>query len=118
MASTVCHVEYPSEDLEVSRKFAEGLFGWEFRPFGDRMMVFSTAAGHIGGFMKGSKPAARMCPGVSYIVDDLDASLEKAQALGGRIGDEKHPVPGVGYYASVIAPDGNEFGMVQFTEQG
>lgn len=115
MSSTVCHIEYPSEDFASSQKFCEAMFGWEFRSFGEDMMVFSVDGNHIGGFSKKPRATGPMCPEVCYKVDDVDVKVEQAIALGGRVSAEKHPVPGVGFYASVLAPDGNEFGMVQFT---
>ena len=113
-----CHIEYQSQDLASSQRFCEAIFGWQFRQFGDSMVVFGTGEKHIGGFMKGERPTSRMSPGVSYQVKSLDDAIAKAQSLGASVGDAKHPVPGVGFYASIIAPDGNEFGMVEFTEQG
>jgi predicted enzyme related to lactoylglutathione lyase len=118
MASTVCHIEYKSDDLSVSQKFCEAAFGWEFRAFGDAMVVFSADGGHIGGFVKGERPNGKASPEVCYKVESLDSFLEHVKSLGASDGNAKHPVPGVGWYASVVAPDGNEFGVVEFTEQG
>jgi predicted enzyme related to lactoylglutathione lyase len=118
MASTVCHIEYKSEDLIISQRFCEAAFGWEFRSFGDSMVVFSSENGHIGGFVKGHRPGGKACPEVCYKVDSLDDFLVHAKSLGAIDGNPKHAVPGVGWYASVVAPDGNEFGLVEFTEQG
>lgn len=114
---TVCHIEYPSEDLARSQEFCEKIFGWQFRQFGDSMIVFSAGDGHIGGFAKGSRATGRMVPAVCYKVSDLDATLAQAQGLGAEVVDAKHPVPGVGQYASFKAPDGNEFGIVQFDSE-
>ena len=113
---TVCHIEYNTEDLARSQKFGEEAFGWEFRSFGDEMVVFNTPEGHIGGFVKGDRPEGRSNPKVSYKVESIDASLAKAISLGATVAYAKKSVPGVGWYASVQAPDGNEFGMVEFTE--
>jgi predicted enzyme related to lactoylglutathione lyase len=118
MASTVCHIEYKSEDLAASQKFCEAFFGWDFRSFGDSMVVFGTPEGNIGGDVKGERASGKANPEVCYKVESVDAALTQAQSLGASMGNPKHPVPGVGWYASVIAPDGNEFGLVEFTEQG
>lgn len=115
---TVCHIEYSSADLEVSRRFGERAFGWDFRPFGDDMMVFGTSEGHIGGFMKGSRPPGKADPEVCYKVESVDEFLAHAGSLGASVVSGKKPVPGVGWYASILAPDGNVFGVVEFTEQG
>lgn len=119
MAScTVCHIEYRSADLAESQRFGEQAFGWEFRQFGDSMIVFGTPEGHIGGFVKGERPEGRMHPEVDYKVESIDGFLEKVSGLGAVVVSEKRPVPGVGWYASILAPDGNEFGLVEFTDRG
>jgi predicted enzyme related to lactoylglutathione lyase len=118
MAHTVCHIEYRTEDLAASQKFCETMFGWDFRAFGDSMVVFGTPEGHIGGFVKGERSSGKANPEVCYSVDALDDFVEKAKSHGATVGNEKHPVPGVGWYASIIGPDGNEFGLVEFTEKG
>ena len=115
MASKVCHIEYPTEDLAASQKFCEAIFGWEFRSFGDGMVVFGIAGDHIGGFSKGPRVTARACPEVSYAVSSVDSTIGQAQGLGAKVAAEKREVPGVGWYASIVAPDGNEFGLVEFT---
>ncbi len=115
---TVCHIEYKSEDLKASQRFCEQAFGWEFRSFGDDMVVFNTPEGHIGGFVKGARPQGRPSPEVSYRVDSVDSFVQAATPLGASIVTEKRPVPGVGFYASIQAPDGNEFGLVEFTDRG
>lgn len=115
---TVCHIEYKSADLAASQKFCEQTFGWEFRSFGDDMIVFSTEDGHIGGFVTGERPTGKANPEVSYKVGSLDDFVKSALAHGATQGTEKRPVPGVGWYGSVFSPDGNEFGLVEFTDQG
>src|SRR5947209_8137827 len=115
---TVCHIEYSTEDMGASRRFCEGLFGWEFREFGDTMQVFGTPEGHIGGFTKGGRSTGGMSPEVSYRVESVDGMVEKAKQLGGAVSTEKRAVPGVGFYAAILAPDGNEFGLVEFTDRG
>jgi predicted enzyme related to lactoylglutathione lyase len=116
MSCTVCHIEYKTEDLAASQRFCEQTFGWEFRSFGDSMIVFGTPEGHIGGFVKGERPG-RAAPDVCYKVEALDEFVANAKSHGATEGNPKHPVPAVGWYASIIAPDGNEFGLVEFTDQ-
>jgi predicted enzyme related to lactoylglutathione lyase len=118
MASRVCHIEYQTEDLAASRRFCEQAFEWEFKAFGDSMIVFGTPEGHIGGFVKGGRPEAKSSPEVCYKVDSLDQFVKNAEALGACLENPKKEVPGVGWYASILAPDGNVFGLVEFTDQG
>jgi len=56
-------------------------------------------------------------PVVGYIctvnVDDLDAYVEKAVALGGVVALPKMAVPGFGWLASCKDSESNVFGMMQ-----
>jgi predicted enzyme related to lactoylglutathione lyase len=117
MSCTVCHIEYKTEDLAASQRFCEDTFGWDFRALGDTMVVFGTPDGHIGGFVKGDRPSGKAAPEVCYKVDSLDDFVANAKSRGASDGAPKHPVPGVGWYASIVAPDGNEFGLVEFAEK-
>ncbi|MFN8220011.1 MAG: VOC family protein [Fimbriimonadales bacterium] len=110
----VCHIEWQSTDLSRSQAFFEGLFGWDFRSFGDTMVVFGTGEKHIGGLMKADRVEVGSSPSVWFDVDDIDAMCEKAVGLGGKVHAEKGPVPGVGFSAVVTDPDGNQVGLVQF----
>ena len=44
---------------------------------------------------------------------DLDAAVAKAFAAGAKVVQPRGPIPGVGWYAAVQAPDGNLFGLMQ-----
>ena len=73
-----------------------------------------TQAGGInGGLLK--RPEGY--PGnawVNYVnVESLDASVEKAQTLGAKVTKGKAPVPGMGWFAMLIDPQGNHFALWQ-----
>ena len=46
-------------------------------------------------------------------VDDLRASLEKAEELGGKMVVEPMPIPGVGTFAMFQDPDGVMIGLFE-----
>ena len=46
-------------------------------------------------------------------IADLDASMAKAQTLGGTIALPKMPIPGMGWLAYLKDTEGNIFGMMQ-----
>ena len=51
---------------------------------------------------------------INYVnVESLDASVERAQKLGAKIMKGKSPVPGMGWFAMLIDPQGNPFAMWQ-----
>jgi predicted enzyme related to lactoylglutathione lyase len=109
--SKLCHWDIPSTDLETSKKFYGELFGWEFQQWSDDYALFSVEDGVGGGFMKvESMPA----PGiVAYVeVEDIDATLEKAVELGGKVAQPKTEIgEGMGYMASLEDSQGGHMGL-------
>lgn len=112
--NTLCHVEYEVTDLVRSQAFYQGLFGWDFRSFFDGMVVFGQGETHIGGLMKAETVTPGKSPALYFQVESLDGSLAKTTALGGSTPNERHPVPGVGWSVTVLDPDGNLVGLVQY----
>lgn len=117
MANTICHVEIETTDMERAQTFYGGLFDWNFRAFTDDMVVFGTGDQHLGGFTKVEKVSAGSSPSIWIEVDDLEASLAKAESLGGRIISGKAPVPHVGWSGQVADLDGTSIGMVEFEKK-
>lgn len=110
----LCHVEYQVTDIDRSRSFYEGLFGWTFRQFMPEMVVFGQGETHIGGLMLADRVNAAESPSLWFQVESLDESCARATALGGIVDGEKSPVPGVGWSIVVRDPDGNGVGLVQY----
>jgi predicted enzyme related to lactoylglutathione lyase len=46
-------------------------------------------------------------------VADLDACIAKVIANGGKVIEQKLPVPGIGWYATCAEPGGLMFGLIQ-----
>ena len=115
--NTVCHVEFDSTDLARSQRFFEGLFGWNFRAFGDRMMVFGTDEGHVGGLEKKETVVPGSSPSVWFQVADIEAYAAKASLVGGSVIRGKKELPHIGWSAQIADPDRNPVGLVQFAEE-
>jgi hypothetical protein len=112
----IVHFEYPADDPAQLAKFYTDLFGWQIAkadlPGPEYWFVRSgDGPGIDGGIMK--RVHAQQ-PIVNYAsVDSVDAYLEKAQALGGRVGVPKTTVPGAGHFAIAFDPQGNPIGFWQ-----
>lgn len=113
---TICHIEWDVTDLARAQRFYEGLFGWNFRSFGEEMVVFGVGGQHLGGLMKVDQVHAGNSPSVWIEVEDVEAMCSKAATLGGSVKKSKEPVPGVGFSAVVTDLDGNNVGMVEFAQ--
>lgn len=113
-------VELVTQDVEGSKKFYTELLGWETKstemPGG---MVYET-------YMNGNKPVAGMIKApeanmptawMNYItVEDLDATIEKAQALGAHLCVPAMDIPDMGRFAGIADPQGGFVCFWEFTK--
>ena len=51
-------------------------------------------------------------------ITDLDAYMEKVKMAGGKIMGEPMDIPKVGRNVMALDPEGNLFGLIQFSEEG
>lgn len=114
MAHSVCHIEFQVRDLTASKAFLGAVFNWQFREFGDTMVVFGNGDDHVGGITKVDSVTPGTYATVWFDVQDIDATLQLAVAAGGSITAAKGPVPGVGWSGEFTDLDGNPIGIVQF----
>ena len=115
MAHPVVHFEIRSADPDATRRFFGDLFGWTFAPAGIPGYTYvDTGAeaplhGGIGPLQGGSSLVT-----VYVGVEDVAATLEAAERLGGTIVQPPVKVPGV-TFALLADPQGHVFGVSQTT---
>jgi uncharacterized protein len=111
MAGNVVHYEISATDVDRAQRFWGGLFGWEFggsvMPGGEYRMARTSE--QSGAALMPGEPGH---PNVYLDVDDIEASLAKVRELGGE-GDEKQPVPQMGWFAACKDSEGNAFHLWQ-----
>jgi len=108
---TINYVEFPSRDVEATKRFFQAAFGWVFVDYGPDYAAFS-GQGLDGGFFK-SELAARTSDGSALIVfysADLESTLGKVVAAGGEIVKPIFSFPG-GRRFHFTEPSGNEFAV-------
>ena len=123
MDHTVVHFEIPANDVEKLKKFYSKLFGWKIEKFLGPMDYWNIGTvpvndkgmplrpGVNGGLYKKEKPENKP---VNYIsVESVDKCLEQVKALGGKIVQGKQEVPGVGWIAVALDPEGNQIAILQ-----
>jgi len=114
----ITHIEFPADDLERARQFYEAVARWEIQPmegFPD-YLLFRTgdaSGGAIG--LRGQSVGTVTRPYIT--VDVLEDALRIAEEHGGRQVTGPTDIPGMGRYAAVTDPEGNEIGLWQ-TVQG
>jgi len=120
---TIVHFEIPADDMEKLRKFYSKLFGWKIEktPGPIEYWMIETVPvdkkgmpirpGVNGGMMKRQQPEHKP---VNYIaVESVDEYTKKIKALGGKVLVPKMEVPGIGWWALALDPEGNQFAILQ-----
>ena len=115
----IVHFEIPANQPAALTKFYGDLFGWTFHKAdlpGPEYWLCDTGSenpGINGAVMQRQHPQQ---PWTNYVdVANIDASIEKATALGGKVALPKTPIPGVGAVAAIMDPDGNICGLWEQT---
>ena len=101
MANAVLHWEVSGRDQEKLQEFYAALFDWKVQvheEMGGYGLVEGREGG-IGGGIAATQPGAP--PGVTFFVqvDDLQASLDRAEGLGGKALMPPTDIPGIGSFA-------------------
>jgi uncharacterized protein len=118
---TIVHFEIPSDDIERSKKFYNGLFGWNFEkspssPPGIEYWLVSTADDKrnkalTGGMMKRLMPEQGP---INYVdVKSVEQHSAKVEQLGGKVIFPKMAVPGWGYFAICADTENNGFAIFE-----
>lgn len=106
-----------TSDPEAAQRFYERLFGWRFEKVegGFDYWVIYNGERTNGGMRPFSEPerqAGLMSHWLPYFaVEDTDAALEKAGALGGRVMAGPYDVPGGGRIGVILDPQNAPFAI-------
>jgi len=104
-----------STDPEAAAPFYEALFGWEIAEVPGSGGVYRSIAHEgrmIGGVMRAQREIAQPYWAIYLGVADVDATLERIAAAGGRTLVEPMPVP-AGRFAVATDPQGAAFALVE-----
>jgi uncharacterized protein len=115
MSAKIMHFEIMGKDAVALQKFYANLFGWKIGDPAPEMgyygMVDPESAGVSGGIGQQTDGATRVT--LYTEVDDLQATLDKAVALGGKVAMPPTEIPGVITFAMFHDPEGNIFGLTK-----
>jgi len=119
MPNGVVHFELMAGDAKPLYKFYSELFGWhvEEMQMGPDQPAYGVIDTHSDG--KGINGGIATTPDGSsgttvYVeVKDIDATLEEAEKLGGKVAMEKEVIPNVVTLAQFLDPHGNRIGLVE-----
>jgi len=120
---TIVHFEIPANDVQKLKKFYNELFGWKIEKMPGPMEYWTIETvpvdekgmpvrpGVNGGMMKKQNPEHKP---ITYIsVESVDKYVKKTEALGGKVIVPKMEVPGIGWWAMALDPEGNQFAIFE-----
>ena len=109
MANPVVHFEIGCKDKAATEQFYSSLFDWKLTPMGPATMI-DTGTGGIAGHMTALGHEPHHYTHFYVMVDDLQAALDKVNALGGKTMVPPVDIP-TGSFAWFADPEGNTVGL-------
>src|SRR5262245_36727563 len=124
MSGRVVHFEIPFEDGDRARACYQAAFGWTAAEIPDMGYTLVTTGpssdeegpterGYINGGMLARELGVVTSPVITMDVDDVEASLETIERLGGKTVLGKQAVGDMGWSAYFTDPEGNLMGLWQ-----
>lgn len=123
--NSVAHFEIYADDADTLGKFYTSLFDWTIEqvPNMDYRLIktvetdeegTATQAGGINGGLMRRPAGYEGRAWINYVnVESLEASTRRAEELGAKVMKGKSPVPGMGWFAMLVDPQGNPFALWQ-----
>ena len=114
--------ELVTTDVSAAKKFYREALGWEFNDIknGDMSYTMAKLGGQeVAGMMRLPPDATSMPPAWgSYVtVDDVDARVARATALGGKLYVAPRDIPNVGRFAVIADPQGAMLAMITYFQK-
>jgi predicted enzyme related to lactoylglutathione lyase len=125
MKNSVAHFEIYADDPNALGQFYKSLFDWNIEPIPgmDYHWIktvdtdakgMPTQTGGINGGMMKRPQGYNTRAWINYVnVDSVDTYVDRAQKMGAKVMKGKSAVPGMGWFAMLTDPQGNEFALWQ-----
>ncbi|WP_165423891.1 VOC family protein [Ktedonosporobacter rubrisoli] len=110
---SISHIEIPAANPNEAGTFYHDVFDWQTATNQEHNYVKFQAAGGLGGGFAGpGEPTYKPDRLMVYIqTDDIDTTLAKIEAHGGKTVLPKTEIPHVGWWAIFSDPAGNHLGL-------
>jgi predicted enzyme related to lactoylglutathione lyase len=112
MGRPVIHFEIGCRDSAKTQAFYRDLFDWQITSAGPSAVIDTGGGAGINGHITALGHEPHNYVTVYVQVDDLQAYLDKATALGGKTIVPPVPIP-TGKFAWMADPEGNLIGLLQ-----
>ena len=117
----LAHFAINTDDVEATRSFYEGVFGWKFNAYGPPGFYQIDTGGEPVTMIGALQQRRALMPGVTtrgYECTIAVASLTRTEALlrehGAKIVLERSTIPQVGHLLFFEDPGGNFVGAIEF----
>lgn len=102
------YIEFPTTDIEQTKRFYAGIFAWQFTDYGPDYTSFTD--GRLGGGFRAVSENSAGGPLVVLYATDLKGIQDRIRENGGRIVREVFEFPG-GRRFHFTDPGGNELAV-------
>jgi predicted enzyme related to lactoylglutathione lyase len=112
-----------TRDVAGAKAFYQKLFNWKYKDMPEEQIPYTVVEvndDEVGGIMAIPPEAGDMPPvwGLYITVDDVDATVEEAVSLGGKICKPPWDIPGVGRMCVMEDPQGAFISIVNYRCEG
>ena len=120
--NTWCWNELYCNNPEQEIAFYEALFGWMHdiskNPMGLDYVTYKKDGREAAGMLQIQSDWGEMPPAwsVYFMVADVQATMEKVKAAGGKVLMEPMAIPGVGEFTSISDPQGAFFNIIRLEQ--
>lgn len=120
----IVHIDLSADNTGAAGQFYNEVFDWKIMAFPEmNYCTFAAEGGPGGGFnqigidLGGTFQVSAGSVLIYVATDDIDATLARAEELGGKRLLEKTEIPGMGWYAIFADPTGNQIGLLDMPQQ-
>lgn len=109
----ICYIVIPADDIDVSSKFYNSVFGWNIRTRSDGSIAFDDGAGEVSGtWALGKEPLGNDSITIYIMVVDIINAMRLVEEKGGEI-TQPLGMDAPEKTAKFRDPAGNIFGLYQ-----
>lgn len=119
---TIAHFDIAALEIDRAKDFYEKLFDWKIKPYMGSTEYYAIETKDLKGDI-GLGGGMALRGDVHYNitnfiqVDSVDDYVAQVKALGGTIIEPKMAIPTVGFIATCKDTEGNDFGLLEVTEE-
>jgi predicted enzyme related to lactoylglutathione lyase len=108
------HFEIPVDDPDRAEKFYSSVFGWSFQRYPGAPEYYGMATTGdtepgINGALFPRKNDSETT--LTMSVDSIEEAMASITAAGGKVVQDKTPIPSMGWFATCEDTEGNRFGL-------